>query len=105
MPTPAMITRAALESGDKISLRALDLFIDCYGEVAGNCALATLARGGIFITGGIAPKILSRLQAGGFLAAFNAKGSYSDAVRQMPVYVVSNERLGLLGCALIAQRL
>jgi glucokinase len=100
--TPAAIAQAALELGDLPSLRALDLFIECYGEVTGSCALAVLARGGVYVAGGIAPKIISRLLTGGFLAAFNAKGAHSDAVRKIPVSVVTNERLGLLGCALIA---
>jgi glucokinase len=103
--TPASIAQAALEAGDPVCLRALDLFIACYGDVAGNHALAILARGGVYVAGGIAPKILPRLLAGGFLSAFNAKGVHADAVRKIPVSVVTNERLGLLGCALLAQRM
>jgi glucokinase len=102
--TPEAIARAALEAGDPVCLRALDLFIDCYGDVAGNHALAVLARGGVYIAGGIAPKILSRLREGRFLDAFNAKGVHSGAVRKMPVSIVTNEKLGLLGCALLASR-
>jgi glucokinase len=101
---PAAIVHAALNLDDPKSLRALDLFIACYGEVAGNFALAMLARGGVFVAGGIAPRIISRLQAGGFLAAFNAKGDHSDVVQKIPVHIVTNERLGLLGCALIGER-
>ena len=100
--TPAAIAQAALEASDPVRVRALDLFLGCYGDVAGNHALAVLARGGVYIAGGIAPKILWRLRAGGFLAAFNAKGGHSDEVRKIPVSVVTNERLGLLGCALLA---
>lgn len=102
--TPAAITQAALQSGDLLCMRALDLFISCYGAVAGDHALAVMARGGVYIAGGIAPKILSRLAGGGFLAAFNAKGVYSGAVRQIPVHIVTNEKLGLPGAALIAAR-
>lgn len=101
---PSAIARAAIEFHDPIALRALDLFIACYGEVAGNHALAVLARGGVYIAGGIAPKILSRLQEGGFLAAFNAKAAHCDTLQKIPVSVVTNERLGILGCALIAAR-
>ena len=100
--TPEFISRSALEAGDTACLRALDLFIGCYAEVARNHALAVLARGGVYIAGGIAPKILSRLVEGGFLAAFNAKGAHCAAVRKMPVSVVTSEKLGLLGCALLA---
>lgn len=99
---PTMIVEDALARGDATSLRALDLFIACYGEVAGNLALGILARGGVFIAGGIAPKILPRLLQGGFLDAFNAKAGYSDTMRKIPVSVILNERVGLLGCAALA---
>ena len=101
---PEDVTRAALEAGDPLCLRALDLFIDCYGDVAGNHALAVLARGGVYLAGGIAPKILPRLRQGRFLLAFNAKGVHTAVVRDMPVAVVVNEKLGLLGCASLASR-
>ena len=100
----AVIARAALESGEPLCLHALDLFLSCYGAIAGDHALAVMARGGVYVAGGIVPKILPRLASGGFLAAFNAKGSYSGAARQIPVHVVTNERLGLLGAALLAAR-
>lgn len=100
----ADISRLALEQGDPAACRALDLFIACYGAVAGDHALAVAARGGVYIAGGIAPKILRRLVAGGFLDAFNAKGSHASMNRKMPVRVVTTERLGLLGAALIAAR-
>lgn len=103
--TPAAITEAALKNRDLLSLRALDLFIACYGAVAGDCALAVLARGGVYVAGGIAPRIISRLQEGGFLAAFNAKGVHADSMRKIPLSVVKRDRLGLLGCALIASRM
>ncbi len=103
--TPEAIVQAALQHDHPHSLRALDLFIECYGEVAGNYALAALARGGVYVAGGIAPRIMPRLLLGGFLDQFNAKGVYSDVVRKIPVSVVTNDRLGLLGCALIGARL
>jgi len=101
----AAIARAALESGDPLCSRALDMFLSCYGAVAGDHALAVMARGGVYVAGGIAAKILPRLLSGGFLAAFNAKGNYSAAARQIPVLIVTNERLGLLGAAVLAARL
>ncbi|HEY5293258.1 MAG TPA: glucokinase [Burkholderiales bacterium] len=100
----AAISRYALEHGDALACRALDLFISCYGAAAGDHALAVTARGGVYIAGGIAPKILSRLAAGGFMAAFNAKGAHAQMNLRMPVQVVTTERLGLLGAALIAAR-
>ena len=100
----AAISRYALEHGDPLACRALDLFIACYGAVAGDHALPVMARGGVYIAGGIAPKILGRLAAGGFMAAFNAKGAHAHMNLRMPVQVVTTERLGLLGAALIAAR-
>ena len=98
----AAISRLALDEGDAVALRALDLFIACYGAAAGDHALAVTARGGVYVAGGIAPKILSRLAAGGFVAAFNAKGAHAAMAAKMPVQVVTTERLGLLGAAQIA---
>jgi len=98
----AAITEAALNLGDPMCLRALDLFIACFGALAGDHALAVMARGGVYIAGGIAPKILPRLKQGKFCAAFNAKGRHSAVVEKIPVHVVTNARLGLLGAALLA---
>lgn len=84
---------------EAVSGEALDLFIACYGAAAGDLALGVLARGGVYIAGGIAPRILPRLAAGGFLAAFRDKGAFSDIARRMPVHVVTSERLGVLGAA------
>jgi glucokinase len=100
----ATISRLALEQNDALACRALDLFIACYGAAAGDHALAVMARGGVYIAGGIARRIFSRLAAGGFVAAFNAKGAHAQLNRTMPVHVVTTERLGLLGAALIAAR-
>jgi glucokinase len=72
----AEVSAAAL-AGEPLAAHALDLFVACFGAVAGDHALAVLARGGVYIAGGVAPKILPRLRAGGFVAAFNAKGAHS----------------------------
>ena len=98
----AEITHAALEGGDPLCLQALDMFISCFGALAGDHALSIMARGGVFIAGGIAPKILARLKNDGFCAAFNAKGIHSSALGKIPVFVVTNEKLGLFGAALFA---
>ena len=82
--------------------RPSSLFLECYGAAAGDHALAILARGGVFLAGGIAPRILPQLAAGPFLAAFNAKGAHSGLAARFPVKVVVNERLGLLGAAKLA---
>ena len=98
----AAISRLALEHNDACACRALDLFIACYGAVAGDHALALAARGGVYVAGGIARKIAGRMAAGGFIAAFNAKGSHARLNLEIPVYLITTERLGLLGAALIA---
>ncbi len=101
---PAEITRAALERGDADALAAVDLFLSCYGAAAGDFALACLARGGVFVAGGIAPKLLPRLAAGGFIAAFRDKGTFAALAARFPVHVVTDERLGLLGALAAAAR-
>jgi glucokinase len=98
----AAVSRLALEQGDPLACRALDLFLACYGAVAGDHALTVTARGGVYLAGGIAAKVLGRLANGGFMAAFNAKGGHAQLNRQVPVRVVTTERLGLLGAALLA---
>lgn len=100
----AVIAHNAMERNDPLANAALDLFVAIYGSAAGDHALNVVARGGVYIAGGIAPKILPRLAAGGLLAAFNAKAEFSALMRQMPVRVVTNEKLGLIGAALCAAR-
>lgn len=100
----AEVSRRALEDAEPAALCALDLFIACYGTVAGDHALAVRADGGVYVAGGIAAKILPRLAAGGFLAAFNAKGTQAALMRACPVHIVTTHRLGLLGAACAAQR-
>jgi glucokinase len=95
----AAITRHALEHDDPLASAALDRFIACYGAVAGDHALHVVARGGVYVAGGIAPRVLSRLAAGGFVAAFNRKGGFARLTRAMPLHIVVEERLGLLGAA------
>jgi glucokinase len=99
----AAITRFALEHGDSLASDALDVFIDCYGSVAGDHALAVLPSGGVFVVGGIAVKILPRLAAGGFVHGFTDKGSFRELAGTFPIAVVTNEHLGLTGATLIAK--
>ena len=101
----AAITRAALERNDALANQALNLFVDVYGAQAGNLALTAGARGGVYIAGGIAPKILARLTDGRFMRAFLNKGKMSPYVAAIPVRVVTNPDVGLAGAALAASRL
>jgi glucokinase len=98
----AEISRAAQEGRCPLCAEALDLFVRLYGAEAGNHALKIMARGGVYIGGGIAPKILGRLEQGAFLEAFWAKGRMEPLLREMPVKVILNEKIALYGPALYA---
>jgi glucokinase len=100
----AAISQAALGGHDSCARAALQLFVDIYGAQAGNLALATLARGGVYLAGGIAPKIIEVLKAGGFMRAFCAKGRFATLLSTIPVRVVINPQVGLMGAALVASR-
>jgi glucokinase len=104
-PDPAAaIGRRALDMHDDLALAAIDLFISCFGALAGDHALTVLARGGVYVAGGIAPRLLGRMAQGGFVAAFNDKGPDAHLTRACPVHVVTNPDLPLLGAARHAAR-
>lgn len=94
---PAAITELALRHGDRLASQALDLFVKVYGAFAGNLALLTVATGGVFIAGGIAPRIAARLAEGEFMRAFADKGRYRELLARVPVHVVMNAEVGLIG--------
>ncbi|WP_224982431.1 glucokinase [Geomonas agri] len=94
---PAVITRAALKGSCPMCAKAVDLFIGVYGAEAGNAALRFLATGGVYLGGGIAPKILDLLKSATFMVAFTAKGRLSPLVQSIPVHVILNEDTALLG--------
>lgn len=74
-------------------------FAELYGSEAGNMALRVMARGGVYLAGGIAPRMVPALQEGGFRRRFEAKGSVGAAIRDVPAYVITHPHLGLLGAA------
>lgn len=98
---PARVIAEAALAHDACALcdRALDLFVAAYGAVAGNLALTGTATGGVYLGGGIAPKILRRLLHGPFLSSFTAKGRFVPFLERIPVRVVLNDRAALLGAA------
>jgi glucokinase len=100
---PAEITAAALEKTDPVAEEALSIFATCLGRTAGDLALVFMSRGGVFLTGGIAPKILPALKAGNFRAAFEDKAPHSALMRTMPVYVVTQPLAALAGLAAFAR--
>jgi glucokinase len=101
--TPEAISARALATPDSVEGRALELFLAAYGAFAGDMALACLARGGVFLAGGIAAKLLPALRQGGFLAAFNAKAEHAEIAARMPIHVVTDPLLGLHGALLLAR--
>jgi glucokinase len=94
-----VIAEAALAGADPLCGRALDMFISAYGAAAGNLALTGTAVGGVYIGGGIAPKILPRLAGGSFIRAFLDKGRFEAYLRRIPVRVLLNDRTAMLGAA------
>jgi glucokinase len=95
----ATISRAGLDGNDKLAEQALDLFVSVFAAEAGNLALKIMATSGIFLSGGIAPKILSKLTSPLFMDAFLSKGRLRSLMEAIPVRVVINEKTGLLGAA------
>lgn len=93
----AVIGTRALAGDDPACARAVEIFLDLYGAEAGNLALKVLPTGGLFIAGGIAGKLLPLLRAGGFMRAFGDKGRMSPLLAKMPVAVVTNADVGLIG--------
>jgi glucokinase len=95
----AVISRAALDGTQNLAVKALDLWISVYGAEAANLALKAMATGGIFLAGGISPKVLPKLTGPLFMQAFVDKGRLRSLVESIPVQVITNEKAGLLGAA------
>lgn len=99
---PAAIGQAALAASDPLAVAAVQLWLACYGAFAGDLALHWLARGGVYLAGGIAAKLLPHLDPAPFLAAFLAKREHAPLAREMPVYLLTDEELGLKGALALA---
>ncbi len=95
----AAVTHHALAGDDPLAVEALELFVSAYGAQAGNLALTVLATGGVYLAGGIAPRIVAKLRDGTFMTAFRNKGRLAELMGRIPVHVVVNPDLGLLGAA------
>jgi glucokinase len=93
----------ALEASDAAAGEALDIFVTCLGRLAGDLALIFMSRGGVYLTGGIAQKIVPALKKGNFRAAFEDKAPHSALLREMPVYVITHPRAALSGLAAFAR--
>jgi glucokinase len=101
---PVVITENALEGKSSLCTQALDLFISLYGAEAGNLALKVMATGGVYLGGGIAPKIIAKLRDPVFMNAFTAKGRMRPLLQAIPVRVILNPKVALLGAARYAMR-
>lgn len=97
-PTP-VIVEAGFETSDALCRETLALLVEILGGVAGDLALAYLARGGVYLGGGLVPKLLPLLKGDGFAAAFTAKGRFEALLQEVPVYAVLNPEASLLGTA------
>jgi glucokinase len=99
----SVITEMALSAKSEICEKALDMFVSVYGAEAGNLALKVLSVGGLYIGGGIAPRILEKLKDGTFIKAFIDKGRLSQLLINMPVRVILDSRAALMGAAAYAE--
>lgn len=101
----AVVSQIGLAGEHPLCVRALNLFISVYGAEAGNLALKAFAVGGVYVGGGIAPKILPKLQDGAFVHAFTDKGRFAELMQTIPLKVAMNPRAPLIGAANFALRL
>ncbi|CAB1370728.1 glucokinase [Denitratisoma oestradiolicum] len=99
---PELIAARALTSAHSTEGRTMEMFLATYGAFVGDMALALMARGGVYLAGGITAKILPLMQSGPFLTAFNAKVEHAALATRMPVHVVTEPELGLRGAVLAA---
>jgi glucokinase len=98
-PTPADVSIAAMSGNDPIATEALDMLLAIVGAEASHMALRSLSSGGVYIAGGILPKVVERVKQGGVLEAFLWKASrfHDKVLKDIPLYVVLEERVGLIG--------
>jgi glucokinase len=99
----AVITELAMAAKSELCEKALNLFVSAYGAEAGNLALKVLSVGGLYVGGGIAPRILEKLKDGAFMKAFSDKGRLSQLLLHMPVRVILESRTALIGAAAYAE--
>jgi glucokinase len=95
----AAISAAALAGKSELAVRALDLFVNVYGAMAGNLALLMVATAGLYIGGGIAPKIIEKLKDGTFMHAFTDKGRFFSFASDIPVHIILDDKTALYGAA------
>lgn len=99
---PEEIGQSAVDKSDPLAIQALELWFSVYGGFAGDLALQWLSYGGVFLAGGIAAKLMPHIGYSAFMDAFNAKREHQQVAEKMPIYLVTEERLGLLGALALA---
>ena len=99
----AVITELALAARSEICEKAMDMFVSAYGAEAANLALKVLSVGGVYVGGGIAPRILEKLKDGAFMKSFTDKGRLSQLLIHMPVRIILESRAALMGAAAYAE--
>jgi glucokinase len=99
----AVIGDLGTKGSNELCSRTLDMFVSAYGAEAGNLALKVLSVGGVYLGGGVAPRILSKMEGGGFMKAFTDKGRLSGLLEQMPVRIILESRAALMGAAAYAE--
>lgn len=99
---PPAMTASAMAGKCPLCVEAVDLFVSVYGAEAGNLALRSVATAGVYVGGGIAPKLVTTLESGRFMDAFRNKPPMADLLATIPVYVILNSQSGLLGAAVYA---
>jgi len=100
----AEITSRAVEGSDPRAVSTVNLFLEIYGAIAGNLALTLMAHGGVYVAGGIAPRMAAMFGESGFLRAFRAKGKFADLMQAFPVNIVLTPEIGLRGAVAISAR-
>ena len=101
---PADITENAINNTDPLAVKSLQVFCRILGSFGGNLALTVKALGGVYIAGGIVPRFIDYVKESDFRARFDAKGRFSSLVETIPVYVVTEDQPGLIGCAAYLQQ-
>lgn len=99
-----LINRLAFEENDLLCNKTLDMYVSILGSICGNLALTAMATGGIYVGGGVSPKILPKLVNGNFMSSFTNKGRFSKLMETIPVKIILNDRAALIGASICAAR-
>ena len=92
-----LVVKYAIQHREPSALRTIDIFLSIYGSVAGNLALTSLPFRGLYIAGGIAPRLIEQIRASKFLEKFRDKGRMSNMMKDFPIHIIINTDVGLIG--------